>query len=228
MSNLALILLRGNTENMILRNIKCFCEKPIIAYSIEAALRSNVFDKVVVLTDKKEVEEIALKYGAAVFSGQICNTYDVYVEPQNESHEISKIMENMGEEYSYVCSISSAAPFVSANKIKEGYNNLRENRADVLIPVMKYRVPPQSGMRIGEDGFIRCLSPEYKKIRRNDMEPCYHDAMQFRWYSVKNCASHKEGLILSTLMLSDVEETMIKMDSDWRLQEMLYQRFANK
>ena len=143
MSNLAIITARGGSKRIPRKNVKPFLGRPIIEYSIEAALKSGVFDEIMVSTDDVEIAQIARKAGASVpflrsdaTSNDFATTADVIEEVLNQYAK-------SGEVFSNVCCIYPTAPFVTAEALTEAMNILSHEGADTVLPVVKFSFPPQ-------------------------------------------------------------------------------------
>jgi N-acylneuraminate cytidylyltransferase len=171
---LALIPARGGSKRIPRKNIKEFCGKPIIAYSIEAALNTGLFDEVMVSTDSEEIAEVAKKYGAKVpffrsekTSGDFATTNDVLLEVIDE-------YEKRGERFDYGVCVYPTAPFVTAEKIKDAMEKFIESKADSLIPVVAFSFPPKRAMVIRDERLV-FEYPEFMDARSQDLEKEYHD-----------------------------------------------------
>ena len=182
MKNLAIITARGGSKRIPKKNIKDFCGKPIIAYSIEAALGSGLFDEVMVSTDSEDIAKIATEYGAAVpffrsaeTSGDFATMYDVLTEVVEEYEKIGKHFENY-------CCIYPTAPFITAERLRDAFGIFTSGNASMLQPVVRFSFPPQRGMKI-KDGALEFVSPENAWVRSQDLEPMYHDCGQFYFFS---------------------------------------------
>jgi N-acylneuraminate cytidylyltransferase len=179
MSNLAIIPARGGSKRIPRKNIKLFLGKPIIAYSIEAALKSNLFDEVMVSTDDKEIAEIAKVYGAKVpffrskeNSDDYSTTTDVLLEVLNNYKQ-----EGMG--FSNACCIYPTAPFVSKEKLELAYSKLLKENFDCVFPVVRYGFPIQRAMFFDEEN-IKMIQPEHMLSRSQDLKTSFHDVGQFK------------------------------------------------
>ncbi len=222
---IAIITARGGSKRIPKKNIKEFCGKPILAYSIEAALASEMFDIVMVSTDDEEIGQTAVKYGAQVpfyRSGQTSNDYattnDVLLEVLAE-------YEKRGEHFELGCCIYPTAPFVTSEKLKDAVNGLLESDADTLIPVTAFSYPPQRAMVIRKERLV-FEYPEYLDSRSQDLEPHYHDAGQF--YVFRTEAFQKNRRLMTgnilPLILSDMEVQDIDSLTDWEIAEIKYRR----
>ncbi len=223
MSSIAIITARGGSKRIPKKNIKEFCGKPIIAYSIEAAKESGLFDEVMVSTDSEEIAGIARRYGAAVpfmrsekTSGDFAGTNDVLMEVLEE-------YEKRGKRYETGCCIYPTAPFVTAEKLKDAMGKLMAGDADTLIPVVEFSYPPKRALVI-RDGLLQFGNPVYMDSRSQDLEKEYHDVGQF--YCFKTAAFWKnKKLMLGKILpyvVSEMEVQDIDNDSDWQIAEIKY------
>lgn len=224
MKCLTIITARGGSKRIPKKNIKDFCGKPIIAYSIEAALNSKIFDEVMVSTDSKEIAETAQNYGALVpfirsakNSDDFATTYDVLLEVVNKYKELGKV-------FDYICCIYPTAPFVTAEKLKAAFNKFIESDADSLIPVVKFSFPPQRGFVINKENYLEYKWPENKNKRSQDLEPIYHDAGQFYFHKAAVFDGEKKAQN-SKIIPFELEETEVQdIDNitDWQLAELKF------
>ena len=228
MKNIAIITARGGSKRIPKKNIKEFCGKPIIAYSIEAALNSGMFDEVMVSTDSEEIAQVARKYGANVpflrseaTSNDFATTRDVLLEVIEE-------YKKLGKKFDFMTCIYPTAPFVTAEKLKDAVNKLFNSDADMVMPVVAYSFPPQRAMII-RNGSLQYQYPEYETARSQDLEPIYHDCGQFYVYRADVFTGEKEGTG-KRLPLSMPEEETQDIDnlSDWLIAEIKYQKFIEK
>lgn len=220
---IAIITARGGSKRIPGKNIREFCGKPILCYSIEAALESGIFDEVMVSTDSEEIAHIAREAGANVpfmrserTSNDFATTADVLMEVIEEykKKELS---------FEYACCIYPTAPFVTAKKIKEGMQLLMENDVDTVMPVVQFSFPPQRGVVVC-DGLLKVKSPEEFRMRSQDLEPIYHDVGQFYCFDVERFM-HNKKLVSDRCMpiiVSDLEVQDIDNEEDWKIAEMKY------
>lgn len=220
MSAIAIITARGGSKRIPKKNIKEFCGKPIIAYSIEAALKSEMFDEVMVSTDSEEIAEIAKSYGANVpfyrsedTSGDFATTADVIEEVINEYEKITK-------KFDLVCCIYPTAPFVTAEKLRDAVNMLENSDADSIVSVTKFSFPPQRAFVI-KNQRVCYQFPENMLKRSQDLEPIYHDCGQFNvcktdkfkeWHSL--ITDNTIPYIISQEEVQDIDDI-----SDWMIAE---------
>lgn len=227
--NIAIITARGGSKRIPRKNIKEFCGKPILAYSIEAALESGMFDEVMVSTDDKEIEEIAEKYGAKVpfyrseaSSNDFATTVDVILEVLN-------CYKQNGQEFRQACCIYPTAPFVTGEKLQKAMELLQEKEIDSVMPVTAFSFPPMRGM-YEKEGKIRYAFPEYAKKRSQDIQEMYHDCGQFYCFKVEEFFRNKALVTENTkpIIVPELEVQDIDNESDWKMAEMKYQLMKQK
>ncbi|MDE5864714.1 MAG: pseudaminic acid cytidylyltransferase [Lachnospiraceae bacterium] len=221
--SIAIITARGGSKRIPRKNIKEFCGKPIIAYSIEAAIESNIFDEVMVSTDDEEIKNIALQYGAKVpfmrsekTSGDNVMTYEVLLEVLDE-------YKKRNIEFEYMSCIYPTAPFITADNLQRAMHILESESIDSVIPIVQFSFPPQRGF-IMQDEKISFKWPENALVRSQDLEPMYHDAGQFYCLNVENFLNHHKLITDNTksIILDDLEVQDIDNESDWRMAEFKY------
>ncbi|MDY3740194.1 MAG: pseudaminic acid cytidylyltransferase [Selenomonadaceae bacterium] len=228
MDNLCIITARGGSKRIPKKNIKAFCGKPIISYSIEAALESGLFDEVMVSTDDVEIAEISMKYGAKVPFMRSARNSDDYATTADVLNEVLEEYSNIGKLFKNMCCIYPTAPFVTAQKLCIAYDKFINSNADALIPIVKFSYPPQRCF-IKHNDVITYKWPEYIKARSQDLEPYYHDAGQFYFYNVNSfIIARKKNDVKSYMMkntyyeLDELEVQDIDNLLDWKLAEIKY------
>lgn len=223
MKNLCIIPARGGSKRIPRKNIKPFMGKPIIAYSIEAALNSGVFDEVMVSTDDEEIAGVARQYGASVpflrsaeTSNDYATTVDVLLEVVNKYKE-------QGKDFDTICCLYSTAPFVTPDRLEEASSQINDT-IDACFTIVQYSYPIQRSLRINENDCVEMMFPEHRKSRTQDLEKVYHDAGQF--YFVKTDALVNEKTVwckrTAPLILSELEVQDLDTLTDWQLAEMKY------
>lgn len=224
----AIITARGGSKRIPHKNIREFCGQPIIAYSIEAALKSGIFEEVMVSTDDEQIKKIAIEYGASVpfmrsdkNSNDYAATYEVVLEVIEEYKKI-------GKEFDYVCCIYPTAPFITSEKLKESYKKLVEMKADTVLPVVAFSYPPQRCMII-ENDIARFKWSENRLKRSQDLEKWYHDSGQYYFVNAKRFVETKNLIMEKTVpvILDEMEVQDIDNYKDWELAELKY-RMRNK
>jgi pseudaminic acid cytidylyltransferase len=178
---LAIIPARGGSKRIPRKNIKPFCGKPMIAWSIEVALQSGCFDHVVVSTDDAEIAEVARQYGAQVPFMRPAELSDDYTGTTAViAHGIDWFAAH-DQAPVQVCCLYATAPFVSAEDLCQGLTVLTETGSDYSFSVTSYAFPIHRAIRIDATGRIEMFNPENFNVRSQDLEETYHDAGQFYW-----------------------------------------------
>lgn len=227
MPDIAIITARGGSKRIPRKNIKEFCKKPIIEYSIEAAIKSGIFDEVMVSTDDEEIKGIAQRAGANVPFMRSSGTSNDFATTADVLMEVFEEYRKMGKEYEYASCIYPTAPFVTAEKLAEGMKKLKEKDGAILMPVVRFSFPPQRGMVLKDDELV-LKWPENRNVRSQDLEPFYHDCGQFYCYNVNKFIEARgqftNGIIPFELPESEVQD--IDNLEDWKLAEIKYKIMA--
>lgn len=220
----AVIPARGGSKRIPRKNIKSFGGKPMIAWSIEAALESECFDQVIVSTDDSEIAKVAVEYGATV----------PFTRPQNLSddhtgtipvirHSIQWLQTNH-KDVEYVCCLYATAPFVRPGDISTGLTSLIESDADYAFSVTSYGFPVQRAIRVTSAGRVEMLYPEHLETRSQDLEEVYHDAGQFYWGRAH--AWQDDGVVFSQkavpVYLPRKRVQDIDTPEDWECAELMF------
>lgn len=224
MYSIAIILARGGSKRIPQKNIKDFCGKPILAYSIETALKSKVFDEVMVSTNSDKIADLAKKYGANVPFRRSEKNADDFATTSNALLEVLDEYEKRGKKFEVACCIYPTAPFVTAKHLIEAVALLKSKKADVVLPVVAFSYPPQRGLIQKENGNIEMAFPQYMDARSQDLEKIYHDCGQY--YVFKVSAFQKNKNIMRgriwPVTVSELEMQDIDNESDWKLAEIKY------
>ncbi|MBR4607500.1 MAG: pseudaminic acid cytidylyltransferase [Lachnospiraceae bacterium] len=223
MKKLAIINARGGSKRIPRKNIKPFLGKPIIAYSIEAALKSGLFDEVMVSTDDQEIAEIAKNYGAKVPFFRSEATSNDYATTVDVLLEVLETYEKRGEAFDVACCLYPTAPFITADRLREGLSLLEGSDCDVVLPVVAFSYPPKRGLVI-RDGHLIFEYPEYLNTRSQDIETSYHDVGQFYLFRVPNFKRNR-SLMLGNVLPLQIPETEVQdidNETDWQLAEMKF------
>jgi pseudaminic acid cytidylyltransferase len=221
--NIAIITARGGSKRIHRKTLRNFLGKPIIAYSIEAALMAGCFEEVMVSTDDAEIAALAKDQGANVpfmrsekSSGDHATTADVISEVLSEYRQ-------RGKEYDNCCCIYPTAPFVTSAKLAEALELLNKNNADSVFPVTRFSYPIQRALNI-KNSQVKMIWPENLNARSQDLEPAYHDVGQFYWISVKRFEQHHKLFSANSyaLIVPESETQDIDHEEDWKMAEMKY------
>jgi len=183
-SAVCIIPARGGSKRIPKKNIKLFHSKPLIAYSIEVALNSKLFENVIVTTDDEEIARIARAYGAET----------PFIRPQKLSDDMStssdavahaiEYLKTEGKEFEYVCTLYATAPFLQVKYLVEGYKRLKNSDAKMAFSVTSMPFPVQRTFTITEDERCQMFTPEHYATRSQDLAEAYQDAGQFYWERV--------------------------------------------
>ncbi|SFQ26443.1 pseudaminic acid cytidylyltransferase [Parafilimonas terrae] len=224
MSNIAIIPARGGSKRIPKKNIKGFLGKPVIAYSIEAALLSGLFEEVMVSTDDEEIAAVAKQYGATVPFMRSQKNADDFATLNDVIEEVLGSYNNEGKKFNNGCCILSTAPFVTTEKLKEAYNLLLQKKFDSVRPIVKFSYPIQRAFKLSPNNSLQMFYPEHLKTRSQDLEPAYHDAGQFYWFRTDKIltGTNKGGLIISETEAQDIDTI-----EDWELAELKLSMLRN-
>jgi N-acylneuraminate cytidylyltransferase len=228
MKKIAIIPARGGSKRIPKKNIRDFLGKPIIAYSIEAAIKSDVFDEVMVSTDSEEIADIAKKYGAKIpFLRGEKNSND-YAGLVEVAKEVIDNYKEKGTKFDYVCIILPTAPFITEEKITKANEILEEKDVDSVFTVTEYSFPIQRSLKI-ENGYLKMRWPENMNVRSQDLEKTYHDAGQFYFFDVEEFYNQNKVYMEKSypIVLDNIEVQDIDTETDWKLAEMKYRLINN-
>lgn len=228
MSSIAIITARGGSKRIPNKNVRLFCGRPILAYSIEAALGSGLFEEVMVSTDSAEIAELAKKLGASVpFLRSPKNSDDYAVTADVLQEVLEAYQDRQNRSFEIVCCIYPTAPFVTAQKLRAAYETLVRSQANSLMPVVRFSFPPQRGLVIN-DGCLQYQFPENEFVRSQDLCPIYHDCGQFYFCRVKTFQKYHTLTTPGTIPLIMPEEEVQDIDTltDWELAEIKYRTFV--
>jgi N-acylneuraminate cytidylyltransferase len=225
MTRIAIIPARGGSKRIPKKNIKNFLGKPIIAYSIESAVNSNLFDEVIVSTDDSEIAKIANQYGATTpflrskkNSDDFATTFDV----------IQEVLNWYKSKYTHIetaCCIYATAPFITSNLLKNAHQKLVKNKFDTVFPAIRFGFPIQRALKVlDNEGKMEMFQPEHLNSRSQDLEVAYHDVGQFYFFKPK-IALEKGKLWTDNSGIIEINELHaqdIDTETDWKLAELKY------
>lgn len=229
MKKVAIIPARGGSKRIPRKNIKLFLGKPIIAYSIEAAFKSNLFEEVMVSTDDEEIANLARQLGANVPFMRSAKNADDFATTVDVLLEVIQSYEKRGRSFAYGCCIYPTAPFVSADLLKKAYDKLIAQELDTVFPVLKYSFPIQRALRINPEQKVEMWQPEHLTTRSQDLEPAFHDAGQFYWFQTAALSREQQLLTDNTggILLSEMDAHDIDNMEDWQVAAFKYQMNLN-
>ena len=222
--NIAIIPARGGSKRIPRKNIKAFHGKPMIAYSIEAALASGCFDKVIVSTDDTEIAEVAKKYGAEVPFLRPIDISDDYATTMDVMEHAIRWCKSEEWDIEAVCCLYATAPFVLPEDLQKGYELLRDTSVQFAFSATSFPFPIQRAIKLDEQGSVSMFSPENEQVRSQDLEEGYHDAGQFYWgqtsaflNKLSIFSPHSKAVLLPRCRVQDIDTP-----EDWELAEKLF------
>lgn len=226
-SAVAIITARGGSKRIPHKNIKEFCGKPIIAYSIEAALESCMFDRVVVSTDDEEIKEVSLAFGAEVPFLRSEKNSDDNATTADVLCEVLEALQRKGLPYESACCIYPTAPFITPSKLQEAKIVLDKQVCKSVFAATVFSYPPQRGL-VEADGAVSWWQPQFAQSRSQDLTTVYHDAGQFYFFDVD--AFLRDPVLVGPdskmLLVPETEVQDIDNLVDWELAEMKYKRMV--
>ena len=228
--NIVIIPARGGSKRIPKKNIRLFRGKPMIAWSIEAAIESNCFEKVFVSTDSEEIASIAEKLGAWVPFLRPKNLSDDYSTTKDVIKYCIECLKGKNIDIDYVCCLYATAPFVKADDLRKGLNSITKQTEDRLIfSATNFSFPIQRAIKINEHGISSMFYPENFNVRSQDLESAYHDAGQFYiakpniWISKDNLFEDALPILIPNWRVQDIDE-----EDDWERAEMLHEILEKK
>lgn len=227
---LVIIPARGGSKRIPRKNIRLFCGKPMIAWSIEAALQCGSFDRVVVSTDDAEIAEVASQHGAEVpflrpaeLSGDHAGTLPVI------RHAVEWFIDR-GQPVEQACCLYATAPFVRGEDLRRGRELLLAEDCDYAFSVASYAFPIQRAIRISAAGGVEMFSPEHFNTRSQDLEEAYHDAGQFYWGRAEAWLQERmifgprsQPVLLPRHRVQDIDTAEDWVRAEWLFKAMLAQ-----
>lgn len=228
MKSLAIIPARGGSKRIKKKNIRDFLGKPIIAYSIQEAVDSCIFKKVMISTDSEEIAQVGISYGAVVPFFRSKKNADEYSVLADVALEVITKYNKMGETFEYACLILPTAPFVKKENLQKALGILKKGETDCVFTVTEYSFPIQRSLKI-EKGLLKMNWPENMRKRSQDLEKTYHDAGQFYFFKVDEFLKQKKLYMdkSTPITLSNLEVQDIDTETDWKLAELKYKLINN-
>ncbi len=229
MKIICIIPARGGSKRIPRKNIKQFCGKPIISYSIEAAVKADIFDEIMVSTDDLEIAEIAKKYGATVPFFRSSDTSNDYATTFDVLNEVLAEYDKKGNSFEYLCCLYPCAPFVSSKILAESYATLLENDIQSVVPVCKFPAPIEWAIDI-QDNLIKFKNMSNTLIRSQDLTPSYYDAGMFYFSKIKDMLMNKSLVLEKSMPVIINEREVQDIDDleDWKLAEVKYKSLMER
>lgn len=222
--NIAVIPARGGSKRIPRKNIKEFCGKPMIAWSIEAAQKSHCFERIIVSTDDDEITTVALDCGAEVPFIRPKELSDDYTGTTAVVGHAVKWLVEHGEQVEHVCCLYATAPFVRSIDMQRGLDVLQKQECNYAFSVTSYSFPIQRAIRITPEQRVEMFQPDHFMMRSQDLEEAYHDAGQFYWGVAKAWLDGKAvfsdcsvPIILPRHRVQDIDTP-----EDWQRAELMF------
>ncbi len=224
-AKIAIIPARGGSKRIPHKNVKEFCGKPIISYSIEVAIKSGLFDEIMVSTDDLEIADLSKSYGASIpFTRSSKNSND-HATLSDVVKEVLEWYEGKNKSFNAGCCILPTAPFITKVILSNGMTVLEKNDIDLVFPIKKYEYPIWRSLRMDSNsGRLSYNWTENSNSRSQDLEEAYHDTGMFYWFKAPSFLTrgtfnmgNAKGIEIGkydTLDIDDIE--------DWKFAEEIY------
>lgn len=226
--NIAIIPARGGSKRLPKKNIRPFLGKPVIQYSIDAAIKSGLFSRVIVSTDSEDIAKIAIECGVEVPFMRPDSISDDFTPLADVVHHALTQLQSRGISYEYVCCILATAPFIRIEDLKKGLDIITSRKASSAFTVTTYPFPIFRALKITEEERLKMFWPEHKLSRSNDLPKAYHDAGQFYWLDTAKLLETKKiytsdaaPVVVPRFMVQDIDT-----EEDWEMAEHLYRAIA--
>ena len=225
MKNLCIIPARGGSKRIPRKNIKEFLGKPIIAYSIETALKTGLFDEVMVSTDDIEIAEVAKKFGAKVPFMRSVETANDFAVTADVLREVIGKYQSSGQMFNNFCCVYATAPLICPSDIQSAFQLLQQSNFTIVYPVVEFSYTIWRCLDMAKDGSMKRHWPEYEYTRSQDLPKEYHDSGTFYWYKTKEWLAG--NIVVGGIIVDETSVQDIDTETDWRLAEMKY-KFLNR
>ncbi len=221
MPRLAIIPARGGSKRIPRKNIRPFLGKPIMAYSIELALDSDLFDKTIVSTDDEEIGKVAMSYGADV---PFLRSNETASDTATTADALIEVIQKLDMSYEEACCIYATAPLLTKKKLQEGYQHFKKGQFDSVFPVTRFSYPIQRALSLDSVGKLEMIQNENLNSPSQELVPAYHDCGMFYWFSPEKLENTRAligpnsgGIVFSSLEVQDIDE-----ETDWQMAEIKY------
>ncbi|OYY95899.1 MAG: pseudaminic acid cytidylyltransferase [Hydrogenophilales bacterium 28-61-23] len=221
---LCVIPARGGSKRIPRKNIRLFAGRPIVAWSIQAALETGLFDRVMVSTDNEEIAEVARKHGAETPFTRPRDLADDHTGTNAVVKQAIRWHDDHGMPVEVACCLYATAPFVQASDLRAGHDRLLDSGKSFVFSVTSFPFPIQRALRLNARGEVEAMYPEYRATRSQDLEPAWHDAGQFYWGRAR--AFLDDEILFSPLSLPLIlprhRVQDIDTEEDWRRAELMF------
>lgn len=225
MKKLAVIPARGGSKRLPGKNIRDFAGKPMLAWSVEAALESGLFDTVMVSTDSEEIAEVARAAGASVPFLRSAATADDHAIIIDVMAEVVDRYEADGQRFDRLCCILATAPLLQPSTLRHAEDLMGREDFDTVFPVVAFHYPIQRALRRDDEGRTAMFQPEHYASRSQDLEPAFHDAALFYWMTREVCVAKQSVFAgrAGSFVIDAMEAQDIDTLGDWRMAELKMQ-----
>jgi len=222
--NIALIPARGGSKRIPRKNIKEFCGKPMIAWPIDIANKSKLFDRILVSTDDEEIAQVSKLYGAEVPFMRPAKLSDDYVgTTEVVAHAISW-MHEQGWKLKGICCIYATSVFLDKDDLYKGMQAINTGKWQYSISVTDFEYPIFRSFKENYNGGLEMLFPEHFDTRSQDLPVSLHDAAQFYWgrpnawlNNLKMFEHHSYPIFIPRWRIQDIDT-----NDDWKRAELLF------
>jgi pseudaminic acid cytidylyltransferase len=221
---IAIIPARGGSKRIPRKNIKDFLGKPVISYSIQAALDSGLFDEVMVSTDDEEIAKVAIQYGAKVPFLRSTETSNDFAGTAAVLEEVLNTYGKQGRVFDLACCLYPVAPLITVSKINEAYQLMNEKNLDCCFPICRYSSPIWRAFEMNNEKKIKMIWPENENKRTQDLPGAFFDAGQFYWFKTRHFLTTGEFITNETgaIVLDDLQSQDIDTITDWKIAELKF------
>ncbi len=226
MKNLCIIPARGGSKRIPRKNVKSFLGKPMLAYSIETALQSGLFEEIMVSTDDAEIADVATKHGAKVPFMRSAETANDFATTADVLKEVISKYSEQGHNFDNFCCFYATAPLVQSKDVVAAYERLQNSDFTCVYPVVQFSYPIWRCLDLAADGTMTRHWPEYENSRSQDLPKEYHDTGTFYWYKTQEWLSGNikvGGIEVNETTIQDIDT-----ETDWALAEMKYKLLNGK
>ena len=227
---IAIIPARGGSKRIPHKNIKEFCGKPMIAWSIEVAKASGLIDHIIASTDDAEIAKVARQWGAEI----------PFMRPEELSNDHAGTTEviahttqwalDQGWPVSAVCCIYATAPLIQVDDLKQGLELLESGNWNYAFSVTEFSAPISRAFKQTAEGGIEMFYPEHFGTRSQDMPTALHDAGQFYWgrpsawiAGKKIFDRHSVPVIIPHWRVQDIDNL-----DDWKRAELIFNQLESR
>ena len=225
MSVVAIITARGGSKRIPRKNIKDFMGKPMLAYAIEAAQKTGVFDEIMVSTEDSEIAQVAQNFGAKVPFMRSQKTANDFATTADVLKEVYQEYIKRGTHFDEICCIYPCVPLLTSDILKEAYESFKKSEGDSLTPVVQFSYPIQRALQINQQGFLEYREPENAAKRSQDLRKMYHDVGMFYYMKASVLGGGENKAAYFEMKESQIQD--IDTLEDWNMAELKYRMLHN-